>query len=79
MATHELYRSKGFGKMLVKEAEQILLDKNVNFIWCKARVSARGFYKSLNYKIIGDLFDVPKVGKHYLMFKDLQLKQVLNS
>lgn len=69
MATLDVYRGKGYGKMLIEKAEQFLINKNIHIIWCNARVEAVGFYKSLNYKAIGDVFEVPKVGKHYMMFK----------
>lgn len=71
MATHEQFRGRGYGKLLIKEAEKILLEEKVELIWCNARVSAAGFYKSLNFKIIGDEFEVPKVGKHFKMIKEL--------
>ncbi len=72
MATLEKYRGNGYGKMLVEHAEHILLNKNIHLIWCKARVNASEFYKSLKYKILGNVFEVPKVGKHYMMYKELK-------
>lgn len=71
MGTLSKYRGKGYGKLLVLRSEEYLMSKNIHKIWCNARVEALGFYKMLNYNIIGESFDVPKIGMHYLMFKEI--------
>lgn len=71
MATIEIYRGKGYAKMMIEKAENFLRNKNIHIVWCNARVEAIEFYKSVNYKKIGNVFEVPKVGKHYRMFKKL--------
>lgn len=70
MGTLLKYRGKGVGKLLVLRLEEYLRNNNIHKIWCNARVEAAGFYKSLNYSILGKSFDVPKIGKHYLMIKE---------
>lgn len=70
MGTLSKYRGKGYGKLLVKKAEEYLIDRNIHKIWCNARIEAIYFYKSLNYNIIGKSFNVPKIGMHFLMFKE---------
>ena len=70
MGTLSKYRGKGFGKLLVLKSEEFLIDKDIHKIWCYARAAATGFYKSLDYKILGKSFEVPKIGSHYLMFKE---------
>jgi len=70
MGTLLKYRGKGYGKLLVMKSEECLRNINIHKIWCNARVEASGFYKELNYSILGKPFEVPKIGKHYLMFKE---------
>ena len=72
MATDREHQHKGLGKMILEEAERILLDKGVDILWCNARVFALKFYKNCAYKIIGEEFDVHLVGPHYVMYKELQ-------
>jgi ribosomal protein S18 acetylase RimI-like enzyme len=70
MATIANHRGKGYGRLLALKSEEYLTGKNIHKIWCNARVEAIGFYKTLNYSVLGEAFMVPKVGMHYLMFKE---------
>lgn len=69
MATAEGSQGKGYGRMLLKNAEDLFKDRGIDLIWCNARVSALEFYKKSGYETIGDVFDVPQIGPHYVMFK----------
>ena len=69
MGTLSEYRGKGYGKLLVRQSEEYLISRGIHTIWRNARTEAIGFYQSLNYNIIGESFNVPKIGIHYLMFK----------
>lgn len=71
MATLEEFQGKGYGKSLVLEAEKILKERKIAFIWCNARVSAVHFYYKQGFKSIGQEFDIPQIGGHYVMFKKL--------
>jgi predicted GNAT family N-acyltransferase len=71
MATEKGSQGKGYGKKLLAAAEQILKDKNVDVLWCNARVVATDFYSKLGYQSIGDVFEVDQVGRHFVMFKKL--------
>lgn len=73
MAVLENYQKKGIGNALVKEAEKLLYDKNINFIWFNARENAVGFYEKLGYKTFGTRFDISGVGFHFVMYKHLNL------
>jgi ribosomal protein S18 acetylase RimI-like enzyme len=70
MATIAKHRGKGYGKLLALKSEEYLIGRKNHKIWCNARVEAIGFYKTLNYSVLGEAFMVPKVGMHYLMFKE---------
>ncbi len=71
MATEETHQRKGLGTAVLLEAEDILIKKDVDILWCNARVSALDFYKKLGYKTVGEVFKIPQIGPHYVMYKKL--------
>ncbi len=71
MASANAAQGKGFGKLLLEEAELRLKNKGVDILWCNARTVAIDFYKKLGYQTLGTIFQVAQVGPHYLMFKKL--------
>ncbi len=71
MAVLETHQKKGFGDALVKYCEDYCVAENTDLIWFNARTAAVGFYKKMNYQIVGEPFDIKDVGEHYLMFKKL--------
>jgi len=71
MATSETAQGKGYGKLLLEKAEGLLKNKGIDLIWCNARVAALDFYKRSGYQVMGDVFEVPQVGPHFVMFKSL--------
>ncbi|TYA53210.1 GNAT family N-acetyltransferase [Formosa maritima] len=70
MAVLKEYQKKGFGDLLLNEGEKILNQKKVDILWFNAREIAFNFYKKNNYQAIGDAFNIPEVGLHYVMFKN---------
>lgn len=71
MATLQSYLKKGYGKKLVKRAEELLKEKKTEIIWCNARVIALNFYHKQGFEIIGEEFDIPQIGGHFVMYKKL--------
>ncbi len=71
MASANAAQGKGFGKLLLEDAELRLKNRGVVTLWCNARTVAIDFYKKLAYQTLGTIFQVPQVGPHYLMFKKL--------
>lgn len=71
MAVLEAYHGKGYGQQLLTYGEHLLQEQPIAIIWMNARINAIGFYTKLNYQTIGTVFDVPLVGKHYVMFKNI--------
>ena len=72
MATIEIARGKGCGKMMITNAANYLKIKNVKVLWCNARVEALEFYTKIDFKVKGASFLVDKVGEHYAMYKELE-------
>ncbi len=71
MAVLPIYQKFGFGKRLVEYSELFLSEQKVSTVWFNAREVAVGFYKKQGYNLIGDAFDIPDVGIHYIMYKYL--------
>ena len=74
MATLEKVRGLGAGKKIMVDAFTILKNKNVNYLWCNARVEAVPFYKKLGLQTLGNEFLIKQVGPHFIMYKKLQFK-----
>ena len=71
MATHPDFRRKSAATKLMEESFIFLKQKECDILWCNARLIAVKFYKSLGFKIIGEIFDIPKIGPHYKMYKSI--------
>ena len=71
MAVLKAHQKKGIGAKLVRFAEQYIQKQNGILIWFNARIIAVGFYEKLGYQIIGDSFEIPEIGTHYVMFKNI--------
>lgn len=69
MATHPNFRRKGLGKSLMQSAFSHLLKQQADLLWCKARLVAIPFYRSLGFQIIGEQYDIEGIGLHYSMYK----------
>lgn len=71
MATHVDFRRKGYAAELMSRSFEVLKEKGCDLLWCNARLVAISFYKSLGFKIIGDIFDIKEIGPHYYMYKEI--------
>lgn len=69
MAVLEEYQKYGLGRQLVAHSEEFLKSTSTELIWFNAREIAVNFYKKSGYQVIGDAFDIPDVGPHYVMWK----------
>lgn len=69
MAVLPNVQKSGIGKALLTKAEEIAQQQNYELIWFNARESAVGFYEKTGYRIDGNSFDIPDVGKHFVMYK----------
>lgn len=71
MAVLTEFQKKGFGQELVVHCEAFIKEEKGKLIWFNARENAVDFYKKLNYEIVGTIFDIPSVGLHYTMKKEI--------
>ncbi len=68
MVVHPNHRRQGLGKQLLIGAEQFFLNQS---IWCDAREVAVLFYKSCGWKVKSEVYQIPIIGPHYLMVKNV--------
>ena len=71
MATDYAYQRKGYAKGLMNESFNELKARGCDMLWCNARLVAVDFYKSMGFKIFGELFDIAGIGPHYYMYKKI--------
>lgn len=72
MATDPDFSGRGYGAELIKFAVKELRSANGSYIWCNARSSALVFYQKLGFELISEEFEIPGVGPHFNMIKQLQ-------
>jgi GNAT superfamily N-acetyltransferase len=72
MATLEHVRGRGIGGLLLARGIREALDRKGILLWCNGRVSARQFYERHGMRAVGDEFESPNTGPHYLFTLDLR-------
>ena len=68
MATDKNYRQIGAGKNLFLKALDILNNKEIEILWCDARLIAIPFYESVNMQSLPKSYNVPNIGLHKTMY-----------
>lgn len=71
MATAKTVRGEGIGKQIIEFAIEKLKQMNVELLWCDARIKATGFYDKMGFKTKGDIYNVPEIGPHKLMYLEI--------
>lgn len=71
MATHPEFHGKGLARLLIVHALEILKEKEQDVLWCDARINAVGFYERLGFSQLDEVYDVPKIGPHKFMWKEI--------
>ncbi|MFK5956574.1 MAG: GNAT family N-acetyltransferase [Planctomycetota bacterium] len=66
MAVDEAYRGLGFGRRLM-ECCQDLAREQATGLWCNARNIAIPAYVACGFKQVGEEFDIPNIGPHYVL------------
>ena len=72
MATLADTRGRGAGRALVAKGIGVARADDAALMWCNARLSARAFYERIGFAAVGDEFELPISGPHYVMIKDLR-------
>ncbi len=71
MAVEENLQDSGIGTLILKYIDEFLSNNDIDLVWCNARIKAIDFYKKMGYATKGDPFDIPKIGLHFIMYKEL--------
>lgn len=72
MAVDDNVQGKGIGRDLIRVALKTIKEENdYKVVWCNARTYALPFYKKLGFNVVGEEFEVPNVGPHFIMYKTL--------
>jgi GNAT superfamily N-acetyltransferase len=71
MATDADFRRQHAGDALITFAEQHLRVLGAEVLWCDARLRAVPFYTSLGFQKFDDVYEVPLIGPHHFMWKEL--------
>ena len=67
MATVPEVRGTGVGAALVAEVSARARPEGGRWLWCNARISAKGFYQRLGFEPHGEEFEIDGIGAHIVM------------
>lgn len=69
MAVLNEYQGLGYGNLMLDEVCKFVATKNADVLWFNARENALKFYGNFGFSVLGDSFEIPEIGTHFLMFK----------
>ena len=71
MATDTNMQGKGLGKTVLNYGLNECKKRKADYVWCNARQIAFPFYEKLGFEYHGELFDIPGINLHKVMYKYL--------
>lgn len=71
MAVLENLQGQNIGTQLLETCINHAIKMKGDVIWCNARDDAVKFYHHGGFKVIGDEFELPNIGPHFLLAKNL--------
>ena len=71
MATSPRVRGQGYGARALLFGIAEVRRRGGDLLWCNARSPAVGFYQRLGLRCVGEEFELPDIGPHFLMVLDL--------
>lgn len=72
MVVQKDLQGEGIGTRLLEHAYTLFFGRfGLRFLWCNARVSALGFYENQKFETFGDVFDIPGIGPHFVMWREM--------
>jgi predicted GNAT family N-acyltransferase len=71
MATLPEYRGRGVASELLRLCVEDACMQGAERIWCNARRHAVGLYLRQGFASVGEEFDIPGIGPHYQMCREL--------
>ena len=72
MATIASMRRQGVGRALIEFCVAHIRAHHGDELWCNGRTSAREFYETLGFSAVGDEFDTPDSGAHFVFRRRIE-------
>jgi predicted GNAT family N-acyltransferase len=72
MASHPTVRGAGHAAALLAACVAEAGRRGAALIWCNAREAALGFYSRAGFVATGERFEVPGIGPHFRMHRELR-------
>ena len=67
MASAPHVRGQGYGARALRFGIAEVKKRGGALLWCNARTGAVWFYERLGFSTVGEEFDIPPIGPHYVM------------
>lgn len=69
MAVLSAYQGFGFGAVILEEVCKFVAENKGEVLWFNAREKAVAFYQNFGFSVLGNAFEIPEIGTHFLMYK----------
>lgn len=73
MGVIDARRGTGIGTAILERGVELVTEYGGDEVWCHAREGAVRFYQRHGFVTEGDFWDVPVIGPHVLMFRELRI------
>ena len=79
MAVAEGRRREGLGARLLQGSltRLAVAEPDLKIVWCNARTSAADFYSREGFQRHGEVFEVPEIGPHVVMWRSMPTAEAL--
>ena len=67
MAVDPNFQGRGIGRQILDECLRFVKQFDAEILWCNGRTTALRFYQSYGFEIVGEEFEVPESGAHFVM------------
>ncbi|HUJ72217.1 MAG TPA: GNAT family N-acetyltransferase [Verrucomicrobiae bacterium] len=71
MAVASQWQRQGIGRVLLRACVDYIKQHGGTLVWFTARTSAVKFYKKFGFTTRGEEFEIPTVGPHYVMTRNV--------
>jgi predicted GNAT family N-acyltransferase len=71
MAITQKLQGQGYGRALLEKCLAHVAAQGGTVMWCNARATAAGFYRSAGFRVVGEAYELPGIGAHYMMRRSL--------
>jgi len=70
MASHPQFRGQGAGRDVLGACLEHIRQAHAGYLWCNARIGAVPFYEAMRFIAVGEEFDIPGIGAHFVMWRE---------